>query len=250
MVCAIIKKIHSFGGTYMNDQMNAPMSPAPSGPTPFYQIWINALTKPNEQTFIEIASSPNAKSTTAFLWVFLASLVQFFFSSFVQGAAIRQVLEQQGRGNLPLSGVGLTILTAVCGAPIVAAIAVAFFAIGVALIQWVAKMFGGRGNFDQLAYTFAAVSAPFTLVATVFVLLGAIPFVGTCFRIIIGVAGLYVLFLEITATKAVNGFGWGQAAGSVLIPGLSLFLVCCCAIFGISMAAGASASKIFQQFQQ
>jgi len=54
---------------------------------------------------------------------------------------------------------------------------VVLFAIGVALIQWIAKMFGGRGTFEQLAYTFGAIQAPFYLISAVFALLGAIIFV-------------------------------------------------------------------------
>ena len=80
----------------MNEQMNAPMSPAPGNPTSFFQVWMNALTKPNEQTFADMANSASAKSTTAFLWVFVASLVQFFISSLVQGAYMSQAMQQFG----------------------------------------------------------------------------------------------------------------------------------------------------------
>ena len=54
-------------------------------------------------------------------------------------------------------------------------------------------MFRGKGTNDQLTYSFGAITAPFYLISTVFVLLGAIPYVGFCFRIVIGLAGLYVL---------------------------------------------------------
>jgi hypothetical protein len=125
-----------------------------------------------------------------------------------------------------------------------------FFAIFTALIQWIAKLFGGTGTNDKLAYVFAAITVPYYVLSGVFILLSAIPFVGICFRLILGLAGLYILVLQVMATKATNQLDWGRAAGSVLIPGASLFLICCCAVFGISMVAGASASKILQQFQQ
>jgi len=233
----------------MNDQMNAPMSSAPGGATPIFQVWINALTKPNEQTYTDIANSANAKATTAYLWVFISSLVASFLSLIVQGAVLRTQLSQIGDGQLGSGFIGIAI-TLLCGAPIFAIIGTIVFAIFTALIQWIAKLFGGKGTNDQLAYAFAAISVPYTLISGIFVLLSAIPFVGLCFRLILVLAGLYILFLEITAVKAVNQLGWGQAAGSVLIPGASLFLVCCCAIFGVSMLAGASASKLLQQFQQ
>jgi len=234
----------------MNQMSNAPM-PSSGGSKSFLQVWIDALTKPNENTFAEIASSPNAKAMTAYLWVFVGALVQLFFTFLVQGAVMRRMLVQQGLGgNLPGGGVGVTLIGAFCGGPIFAVISVVFFAIGTAIIQWIAKMFGGRGTFDQLAYAFAAISAPFSIVSAVFILLSAIPFVGFCFRIVLGLAGLYVLVLEIMAVKGVNQFGWGQAIGSVLIPGLVIGLLCCCLIGGISMAAGAGLKGLFQQLQQ
>jgi hypothetical protein len=229
---------------------NAPMTTG--GATSVFQDWINALTKPSEQTFASMVSSPNAKATTAYLWVFVGLLVEFFFSALVQGVAIRQALEAQGVGgsNLPGGGLGVTVISAICGGPIGAAIGVLFFAIFTALVQWIAKMFGGKGTFDQMAYAFGAISAPFALVSAVFVLLGAIPFVGFCFRIIIGIAGLYALVLEIMAAKGVNQFDWGPAAGSVLIPIAALFLVCCCVIGGSFALLGASFKNVLQQRQQ
>jgi len=235
----------------MNDQMNAPMSSMPSGgggPVPFYQVWINALTKPNEQTYIDIANSPTAKASTAYMWVFISSLVSSFLSLLVQGAVIRGQLSSVGDGKLASGFIGIAI-TLLCGTPIAAAVYTLIFAILTALTQWIAKMFGGSGNNDQIAYVFAAIGVPYTLISGVFILLSAIPYVGFCFRIILGLAGFYILFLEITAVKAINQLDWGRAAGSVLIPGASILFLCCCLVFGVSMIAGASASKILQQLK-
>jgi hypothetical protein len=237
-----------------NDMPNPPIPPSPMPnmpmmeppPSSFFKTWIDAVTKPNEATYARLASSPNAKSTPAFIWVFLASLVQSFIAVLVQGAVFRNMLQQQGFADrLPTQGIGGTLIGLICGAPIIALFSVIAFAIATALIQWVAKMFGGRGTFDQLAYVFGAIAAPAALVSAVFLLLGAIPFVGICFRVIAGFVGLYVLVLEIMATKGVNGFGWGQAAGSVLIPGAVLLLLCCCVSFGIGALIGASLGNVF-----
>ena len=234
--------------------MNMPVSNAPTpssgGSKSFFQVWIDALTKPNENTFAQMASSPNAKAMTAYIWVFVTSLIELFFSFLINGALVRRAFEQGGYGgSLPGGGVGIALIGAVCGGPIVAVIVTIFFAIGAALIQWIAKMFGGKGTNDQLTYSFGAIAAPFYLISTVFVLLSAIPFVGFCFRIILSLLGLYVLVLYIMATKGVNQFGWGQAIGSVLIPVVAIFLVCCCLGAIASMAAGAAFKNFFQQFQ-
>ena len=111
-------------------------------------------------------------------------------------------------------------------------------------------MFGGKGTFDQTAYCLAAIAAPYAIASGLLSALGAIPYVGFCFRLILGLAGLYMLFLQITAVKGVNQFGWGQAAGSVLLPGLVIFLVCCCLVFAISLATGAAIGNIFSSINQ
>ena len=232
-----------------NEVPNTPMlEPRPNS---MFQTWVNALSKPNEQTYAAMAASPNAKASTAYLWVFIGALVEIILSVLGQGTAMRAMMEQRGvGGNLPGGGLGFTLIGAICGGPIGAVITVIFFAIGVALVQWVAKLFGGRGTYEQLAYTFGAIAAPFAIITGVFNLLGAIPFVGLCFRILIGLAGLYVLVLNIMAAKGVNGFTWGAAAGSVLIPGVVVFLVCCCLVAGIAVLSGAALGNIFSTINQ
>jgi len=229
---------------------NAPMMPG-SAPSSIFQTWINALTKPNEQTYVDIANSPNAKAMTAYTWVFLSSLLTSLFTLIVQGATLRNQLAQSGLGQGRLGngfvGVAITLL---CGTPIIAILGTIFFAIGVAIIQWIAKMFGGKGTNDQLAYTIAAFGVPYSLISSVFILLSAIPFVGLCFRLILSLAGLYVLFLEILAVKSVNQFGWGQALGSVFVPYLVILIVCCCVFFALGMLMGPAISNIFNQINQ
>jgi len=234
--------------------MNMPVSNAPipssGGSKSFFQVWIDALTKPNENTFVEIASSPNAKAMTAYLWVFVGFLVEFFFRALVSGTVARSYLEKFGLGNQFSGGIVSTIIRVVCGAPIAAVIFTIFFAIGTAIILWIAKMFGGKGTNDQLAYAFAAFSVPLSFVRGVLALFVAIPYVGTCFGILGILITLYALALAIIATKGVNQFGWGQAAGSVLIPFAALLLVCCCVLGVGFFAMGATFKNLFQQLQQ
>lgn len=230
----------------MSDQMsNAPMMQA--GSTSFFQTWIEALTKPNEQTYAAIAASPKAKAMTAYIWVFVTSLIASFISLLVQGATLRSRLEAAGVGADQFRGGGLggVAITLLCGTPILAVLGTVFFAIGAALVQWIAKMFGGKGNNDQLAYTLAAIGAPYSLVSAVFAVLGAVPVVGICIGIIALVASIYVIVLELMAVKAVNGFGWGPAIGSLFIPALAIFLICCCAVFIVSALTGAALGNIF-----
>ncbi len=216
-----------------------------SSSSSFFQIWIDALTKPSEQTFAAIASSPKAKAMTGYIWVFVASLVGSFLSLISEGALLRSQLTQAGVGAEQVRGTGGVIATLICGAPIAALIGTILFAILVALVQWIAKMFGGQGNNDQLAYATAAIGAPASLVSGILLLLAAIPFVGFCFRIIAGLFGLYVIVLQIMAIKGVNRFGWGPAIGSWARPYVAILLVCCCAAAIVASLTGAALGNIF-----
>ena len=234
----------------MSDHLsNAPFTPA--APPSIFQTWINALTRPNEQTYRDIAASPNAKATTAYLWMFISSIVTSIITFIIRGATIRDRLSQSGLSTDQVgTGIGGILVALICVVPILAAIGTLFFAIGVAIIQWIAKMFGGTGTFDQMAYTFAAISVPYSLVSAVFILLSAIPYVGGCFSVILGLAGLYILVLEIMAVKGVNQFGLWPAIGSLFIPGLVVGLFCCCIFVALGAALGPAIGNVFSSINQ
>jgi hypothetical protein len=212
----------------MNEPTNAPMLPPPSGAAEWVSVWRDALTRPSEQTFARIALSPNAKLTTALLWVFLGSLVNFLLASLVQGRLMSQMMQNSDFGGQAFPAAGGGLMTSICGAPIAAIISVVLFAAVTGVVQLLAKMFGGRGTYDQLAYAIAAIVTPFYFVSGLLTLLSAIPFAGWCFGIIGLLAAIYVLVLEVMAVKGVNQFGWGQAIGSLLLPVVAL--ACCISV--------------------
>lgn len=220
----------------MNDLPNESVPEAK--PDSVFQIWTRALTKPNEQTYATLAASPKATATTAFLWMFIASLIQFFLSTLVQ----RQMFNNLQRYGLDMSqfgnrgGVGAILIGLICVAPVLAAFSTLVFAIMVALMQWLARMFGGTGTYDQLAYALAAIAAPLTILGGILGLFGAIPYVGLCFGLIGFLVGIYILVLQLMAIKGVNHIGWGGAIGAYFIPILALAFICAC-LTGISVAA-------------
>jgi Na+-transporting NADH:ubiquinone oxidoreductase subunit NqrD len=95
----------------------------------------------------------------------------------------------------------------------------------------------------------AAISVPISLVSSVFTPFSGIPVLGICTGIVSSLLGLYALFLQVTAVKAVNKFGWGQAAGSVLLPGL-VFFCCALVIFGILLSMGVAIGETFESINQ
>lgn len=228
-------------------------TPMAAGPEPFYQTWLKALTRPNEQNFAEMALSAGANPNKAYLWVFLTNLVNMVVALALQGVNMRQMREflppeASQYFSQPAGGVG--VVGVLCGAPVSAALSVLFFALGVAIIQWIAKMFGGQGDYGKLVYVMGAITAPIALVSAVLTLLAAIPFIGVLFGLVSMVVGLYTLFLNITAVKGVNQFGWGPAIGSVLLPAVVVFLLVCCCVVAALMLMGPMIGDVFSTINQ
>jgi len=210
----------------MNEQSNAPMSPVPGGPTSFFQVWMNALTKPNEQTYAEIATSPDASPGKAYLWVFLAALVNFSIAFVIQALFIGF----GGQSEEITSMLGGSAIALICAVPILAGLQVLAFMIITGVVQWVAGLFKGVGTYGQLAYVFGAIWAPVLLVASVLSIFSAIPFLGLCLWPLSILLLLYVAVLSVIAVKGVNKFEWGQAAASYLIPLLVVVIIGFCLV--------------------
>ena len=242
----------------MSEFSNEPVVPAGGAEMSLVETWIAAITKPSESTFAQIVGQPSASVGKAFLWVFVASLITSFVSLIAQTVNLGsqlggleqflppEIARELPTGAIPSFGFG----TVICGAPIGAIFTVIGFAIGVTLVQWVAKLFGGTGSVDKLAYAFSAITVPTSVVAAVFALIGMIPFIG----ILTGLASLalsiYVIVLEVLAVKAVNGLDTGKAVGSVLLPGLVIFLLICCCMIASLALLGPMIGDVFSQIQQ
>lgn len=240
---------------------NMPVMASKSGVAGWFSIWMKAVSKPNEQTFVEITESPEAKTQTALIWVFIGTTVVTLVSALVQGISaflgvapamppIPGLEEYIDPSMLQQTGSPIMVLvTGLCSAPLAGLVAVPFFALGVAIVQWIAKLFGGTGSFEKLAYAYGAITVPVSLVSAVLTLFSAIPYIGACFGFIsIGVS-IYTLVLQVYAVKAVNRFAsMGPAIGSVLIPAAVILVALCLCIFvfGAAFAALLSGSSVPQ----
>lgn len=228
---------------------NSPTVESTSGVSGWFQVWIKAVTRPNEQAFIEIASSPAASSKTAFIWVFIAGAL----SGLVSGLIVKALVDAGSFKDLEKfsdgAKIGIGLESVLCGVPVYGLLSVAGLAVSVSAMQWIAGLFCGKGTFEKLAYAVAAITVPASLVAMFFVPLSIVPRFGIYAVLFSFGIGLYALFLQITAVKAVNGFGWGAAIGSVLIlPGALIF--CSCIFIGALTLSGPAVSNVFRTINQ
>jgi hypothetical protein len=232
--------------------MADPNFPAPQGALP---VWTKVFTQPNERTFLEITDHPEAKAKSAYIWVFLVGTLSALINSVVQFTVgligLQQTMPEVGQMPGMSGAVGAVgLFSAVCGAPIAGLFSVIGFAIGVAIIQATARFFGGQGTFDKMAYAFGAVAVPVSLISGLMAPLNLIPFAMFCtLPVLIGL-GLYAMFLQVTAIKAVHRCGWGEAAAAYFLPVILIGLLCGFAFLMLMQVAGPAINDFLQQMQQ
>lgn len=231
------------------DQMpsNTPVMESKPGPAGWLPVWIKAVSQPYEQTFVDITEHPDAQSKTAYIWIFLAAMLIYLVSFIVQVIIMALGIGGQDSG---VGGLGASLLIFICISPFVGALSVLFFALNVAIVQWIAKLFGGTGTYEKLVYAVAAIYVPITLASLILSPFYAIPFLNICVGMVAVGLSFYYLFLHITAVKAVNHFGWGQAIGSVLIPFVVIVVFCACVTIGVLMVLGPVIGNVFSEINQ
>jgi len=220
-------------------------------PMSIVEVWISAITKPREETFAQIAAQPNATTGNALVWVFVSSLVVNMFTAIVQAFSLRSVFADPMVSEYMPEVLGsFGIGTLICWVPLSAIFGVISFAIFAGLIQWVAGMFGGAGNFEKMAYAMMSITVPVSVILAILSLFTLIPYVG----VLIGFGSLaviiYALVLEVMAAKGVNQFDWGKAIGSVFLPGLVIVLIVCCCLVAASAIIGTQIGEIFNEINQ
>jgi hypothetical protein len=238
----------------MNYQTNQPiMADTDYPPTQgAFPVWSKVLTKPSEKTFLEIIDHPEAKAKAAYIWVFIVGTLSGLINSvtqFIVGlAGLQQTMPEFGQlpGSTGIVGAA-GLIGALCGAPIAGLFSVLGFAIGVGIVHATARFFGGQGSFDKLAYAFGAIAAPLSVISALMIPFNAIPFVALCTLPVLLVLGLYGLFLNVTAIKAVHRCGWGEAAAALLLPAILLGLLCGFLFLVLVRLASPYINEIFQQ---
>jgi hypothetical protein len=228
--------------------------PEGQGAMPWYQIWLEAITKPSEETFRKLIALPNAKASSAYLWVFLSYVAVIAIVGIVQmtlgASSLTSRFSSYGMDVQPLEDIGVSLLGFLCASPFLAVIVLLGFMLNTALVQWAAKLFGGTGSYDKLAFASGAIYAPMALVSGVLSALGLIPVVGMCFSVVTFGLSIYMIVLNVLAVKAVNNLDTGKAVGAVLLPGILLFLLFCCCVLIVVLLAGVSFGDIFSGVSQ
>lgn len=227
----------------MSIEASQPPAEMPPPQQSFSDIWIKALTQPSVATYEDFVSRPGVSLRRALGWVLVCAFAGSIFS-------FLGVILTGSFSNLPLDQAPelaelarLPFYLFVCGVPLSAVFAIISLLIVTGITQLVARMLGGTGTFTQLVYAVAAYAAPMSLVTSI---VGLVPIVA-CLNALLG---LYGLFLNVVAVKAVHRFDWGRAViSSVALLVVIVVLVACVVVVFLALlgpAIGTVFSNIIQ----
>jgi hypothetical protein len=215
-----------------------------------FQTWLNVLTHPDEATFAQEQSKPNATLGTALIWIVIAAVISAIFG-FVGGALImssqapmfQNMLDQMELPPEAKSQLGAILsggmMTGLMGAGSLFGIILSpiVFLIGAGILHLIARMLGGQGEYGKYAYLLALFQAPLSILQSI---IGLVPFLGGC---IVFISWIYSLVLTYYATKVGHGLSSGKAITVVVIPIVLAILLFACVFIGAIVMLGSTMDR-------
>lgn len=215
-----------------SDNQPAP-SPSAEGKLNWFEVWKKAITKPQPETFSELASNETKHLQTAIIWVSISAVITSILTSFNRSSANQaiELFSEYTEIDPSYFASGPNVFGSFLAIPIsiVFGVIAAFAFAGI--VHFISKMLGGEGDFAEFFYSVAAFQAPLSILTS---FLALIPLIG-CLNIFIA---FYMLYLLMQAVRGIHLLDSGKAAiSSIGVPVGCFFFVFCC-IFIIAMLAG------------
>lgn len=211
-----------------NSMLSKPKKPLRTYGT--FDVWATALTLGGD-AYEDLLKDPNASLGRAFTWTALAGLVSALTLPFLvmfnpQFSELTSLSEFQS-GDMTGFLIMFTLIMLFV-APISSVINLA---ISGGLQSFLARFFGGTGNFTRTVYALAAFLAPMSMIVS---LLAIIPIVGQCLTIPLA---FYNLVLNVRALRAAHSISTGAALGVIFAPALLAMIFGCLIVFFLSGSA-------------
>ena len=209
---------------------DAPKRPAIS----WYDAWSTALLSPTVEGYQSLINHAGVNVSTPLTWIFITTLLTYIVIG-VLGASLlssqMKFILSQVPGMDPRILAGGTALFLLIAIPLIAILMAAGQACGAGILHGIAFVLGGQGKYSQLLYASAAFTCPMSIISSI---IAAIPVVNMASPLI----SLWLIYLELTALRAVYRLSWGRAITALLLPGFLIFACLCAVTFLMFPMAG------------
>ena len=203
----------------------------------WYEIWWDVWLHPGIAPFQTILKEPNHSMTRGFIWVAVTSFIITLISSVFSALVMRNLVSDAFGGTM-LENYATNTLSAICGVILSPIFAIIGVAISAGIYHWVAKLFRGKGNWNDLVYCLSAVTAPGTLFGGVIGIFSLLFFqnpVLIFLPVFVAFAfAVYMIVLNVNAIRAAEDVGTWEALGAIFIPTIVIVvLVTCCSLVAL-----------------
>jgi hypothetical protein len=211
----------------------APIAPeTPVISRKWYEILRDVWTNPGVETFWSILKERDHSATRGLIWIGVIALISGLFSTIL--IPIINRIGSQLPGAL---GGGEIVLTALCTVILAPIVAIIGNIISTGIYHLLSRLFNGNGNWSDLVFCTAAVTAPasiiFSVIGTIWLLFSQVQvlffLIAIIFGIVAVVIGIYVLILNILAIKAVENVSTAGAIVTYFLPLVVVVVlsICC-----------------------
>jgi hypothetical protein len=206
----------------------------PLQPRKWYEIWWDVWIHPGITPFQTMLNEPNHEMRRGFIWVavtsFIITLISYLFSALI----MRNLMADAFRGTA-IQNFSSYTLSLICGVILSPIFAIIGICISAGIYHWVAKLFRGKGNWNDLVYCLSAVTAPGSLVGGVIGIFSLLFFNNPVIIFLPVFAtflfAIYVIVLNVNAIRATEDIGTWEAIGTLFIPTIIIVvIVSCCSI--------------------
>ena len=184
----------------------------------WYQVWFNALTKANVDSYTALLRDPLANPGRAYWWAILAGLVSGLF--FLANPITLQRLNQLEKIEYGLEAGIVVVVIMLIFVLLSTLFSIPSLMIGAAIYNLIAKAFGGSGNFSRTVYLMGAYSAPFAIIISI---LSIIP----CVNCLVIPLSFYGFWLAVTSIQAAHRLNGGRSTIVIMIPSLVILMIIC-----------------------
>jgi len=203
----------------------------------WYEIWWDVWLHPGIAPFQTILKEPNHSMTRGFIWIAVTSFIVTLISSLFSALVIRN-LAADSPGGMMFENYATNTLSAICGVILSPIFAIIGVAISAGIYHWVAKLFRGKGNWNDLVYCLSAVTAPGTLFGGVIGIFSLLFFqnpVLIFLPVFVAFAfAVYMIVLNVNAIRAAEDVGTWEALGAIFIPTIVIVvIVTCCSLVAL-----------------